>query len=85
MTYEYVLKKVQTIVSDFLGFDAADCGPDKVLGDDLGADSLDLVSIVLDVETELGIEIPEDDTEAVRTVGDVARVAARALNVEVPA
>ncbi|MDW3181750.1 phosphopantetheine-binding protein [Roseobacter sp.] len=85
MTYEYVLKKVQVIVSDQFGCDTAQCGPDIDLGRDLGGDSLDLVSIVLDVETELAIKISEDDTDAVHTVGDLAAAAARALDVEVPA
>lgn len=85
MTYDYVLKKVQTIVSDQFGCDTAYCGPDVNMGDDLGGDGIDLLSIIIDVETEMAIDIPDAAMETVVTVGDLAQVAAKALDVEVPA
>jgi acyl carrier protein len=43
--------------------------PDAKFGDDLDADSLDLVELVMDLEEEFGIEVPEEDLEGVETVG----------------
>jgi acyl carrier protein len=78
------MNKVTTIVSDQVGRDACFCGADQRLVDDLGADSLDVVSITLDVETELAIELPERVVEDVETVGDLVAAAAVQLQVEVP-
>ena len=64
-------EKVVEVVADHLG-----CSPEQVslesnFIEDLGADSLDLVEIVMAVEEEFGFEIPDDDAEAMTTVQSV--------------
>lgn len=68
-----VASKVQEIVVEHLGVDA-----DKVVEganfiDDLGADSLDTVELVMAFEEEFGIEIPDDAAEKIATVGDAVK------------
>lgn len=68
-----VAGKVQEIVVEHLGVDA-----DKVVEganfiDDLGADSLDTVELVMAFEEEFGIEIPDDAAEKIATVGDAVK------------
>ena len=67
------LERVRKIVIDHL-----DADPEKVVEkasfiDDLGADSLDLVELVMAFEEEFGIEIPDDVQEQIGTVGDAVR------------
>jgi len=54
---------------DVLSVDAAKITPEASFGDDLDADSLDLVELVMALEEEFGIEVPESDLEGVDTVG----------------
>ena len=51
-----------------LGVDAAKVGPEATFGDDLDADSLDLVELVMALEEEFDIEIPDEDAEQIKTV-----------------
>lgn len=64
-------EKVITIVAEKLGVDRADVTPDAVFIDDLGADSLDLVELIMAMEEEFGFEIADEEAEKLRTVGDV--------------
>jgi acyl carrier protein len=64
-------EKVSAIVADKLGVDRAEVSPDAVFIDDLGADSLDLVELIMAMEEEFGFEIADEDAEKLRTVGDV--------------
>ena len=64
-------EKVIIIVAEKLGVDRADITPDSVFIDDLGADSLDLVELIMAMEEEFGFEIEDEDAEKLRTVGDV--------------
>jgi acyl carrier protein len=64
-------EKVSIIVADKLGGDRAEVTPDAVFIDDLGADSLDLVELIMAMEEEFGFEIADEDAEKLRTVGDV--------------
>jgi acyl carrier protein len=64
-------EKVSSIVADKLGVDRADVTPDAVFIDDLGADSLDLVELIMAMEEEFGFEIADEEAEKLRTVGDV--------------
>ena len=64
-------EKVSAIVADKLGVDRAEVTPDAVFTDDLGADSLDLVELIMAMEEEFGFEIADEDAEKLRTVGDV--------------
>lgn len=64
-------EKVSTIVAEKLGVDRGEVTPDAVFIDDLGADSLDLVELIMAMEEEFGFEIADEDAEKLRTVGDV--------------
>jgi acyl carrier protein len=59
------------IIADQLGIDAAEVTPESNLIDDLGADSLDIVELVMAIEEEFSLEIPDEDAEGMRTVGDI--------------
>ena len=62
--------KVKGIIIDELGVEADKVTPDASFVDDLGADSLDTVELVMAFEEEFGIDIPDEDAEQMRTVGD---------------
>jgi len=64
-------EKVINIVVDKLGVDRSEVTPDAVFVDDLGADSLDLVELIMAMEEEFGFEIADEEAEKLRTVGDV--------------
>ena len=64
------LEKVQAIVVEHLGFDAEKVTASASFIEDLGADSLDTVELVLAFEEEFGIEIPDDAAETILSVGD---------------
>ena len=62
--------KVKEIVVDQLGVDAADVTIDSTFIDDLGADSLDIVELIMAFEEEFNTEIPDEVAEKIRTVKD---------------
>ncbi len=62
--------KVKEIVADELSVDAAIVTPQARFVEDLGADSLDVVELVMRFEEEFEIEIPDEDAEKITTVGD---------------
>jgi acyl carrier protein len=64
-------EKVIDIIVDKLGVDRAEVTPEAVFVDDLGADSLDLVELIMAMEEEFGMEIADEDAEKLRTVQDV--------------
>ncbi|OGP76029.1 MAG: acyl carrier protein [Deltaproteobacteria bacterium RBG_16_64_85] len=66
-----VEKKVKEIVAEQLGKDVNDVTIQASFIDDLGADSLDIVELVMKMEEEFGIEIPDEDAEKIKTVNDV--------------
>ena len=63
-------EKVKKIIIDQLGVDAAEITPDASFIEDLGADSLDTVELVMALEEEFGIEIPDEEAEKIATVKD---------------
>ena len=65
---EATLEKVKTIVADQLGVKAEEVVPAASFTDDLGADSLDTVELVMALEEEFGIEIPDEAAEKIATV-----------------
>ena len=67
---EEVLQKVQSITADKLSVDVADVTPEKSFTNDLGADSLDTVELIMEFENAFGIKFPEEDAEKVVTVSD---------------
>ncbi len=62
--------KVKDIIIEQLGVDAADVNDSASFIDDLGADSLDTVELVMAFEEEFDIEIPDEDAEKMNTVGE---------------
>jgi acyl carrier protein len=62
--------KVKAIIKEQLGVGEAEIKPEAAFVEDLGADSLDLVELVMAMEEEFGIEIPDEDAEKIRTVAD---------------
>ena len=65
-----VEEKVKKIIVDQLGVDEAEVTPDASFIEDLGADSLDTVELVMALEEEFGIEIPDEDAEKIVKVKD---------------
>lgn len=62
--------KVKKIIAEKLSVDLAEVVPDASFVDDLGADSLDLVELIMSMEEEFDIEIPDEDAEKLVTVKD---------------
>ncbi|HBQ20967.1 MAG: acyl carrier protein [Deltaproteobacteria bacterium GWA2_38_16] len=64
-------ERVKNIIVDQLGVEKKDVKTNSSLIDDLGADSLDIVELVMAMEEEFGLEIPDEHAEKIKTVGDV--------------
>jgi acyl carrier protein len=67
-----VQPKVKEVIVEQLGVDPERVKIEASFIDDLGADSLDIVELVMAMEEEFGIEIPDEDAEKLKTVGDVS-------------
>jgi acyl carrier protein len=65
-----IAEKVKAIIIDNLGVDAAEVIPTASFTNDLGADSLDTVELIMEFEKEFDIQIPDDKAETIATVGD---------------
>ncbi|NLJ48972.1 MAG: acyl carrier protein [Candidatus Atribacteria bacterium] len=63
-----VYSKVKEIIVDQLGIEEEDVAPDASFIDDLGADSLDIVELIMAFEEEFDIEIPDEDAEKITSV-----------------
>ena len=63
-------ERLRRIISEQLGVDESQVTPNASFEEDLNADSLDLVELIMSLEEEFGIEISEEDAEKIRTVGD---------------
>ncbi|MCS7281240.1 MAG: acyl carrier protein [Desulfobacterota bacterium] len=68
-----VAERVKKIIVEQLGVSEAEVTPEAKFIDDLGADSLDIVELIMAFEDEYGIEIPDEDAEKIETVGDAIR------------
>jgi acyl carrier protein len=62
--------KVKKIIVEQLGVEESEVTPEASITDDLGADSLDQVELVMAFETEFNIDIPDEEAEKIKTVGD---------------
>lgn len=67
-------ERVRVMIADQLEIEIEKCADGARLRDDLGADSLDPVELVMEFEETFGVEIPDELFEAVQTVGDAIRV-----------
>lgn len=65
-----IAAQLKNIIVDKLGVDAEEVTPEKSFTNDLGADSLDTVELIMEFEKEFGISIPDDQAEKISTVGD---------------
>ena len=65
-----IKSKITQIIVDKLGVEVSEVKPEADLSNDLGADSLDKVEFIMDVEKEFGISIPDEEAEKLRTVGE---------------
>ncbi len=65
-------ERLRRIISEQLGVDEAQVTPNASFEEDLNADSLDLVELIMSLEEEFGVEISEEDAEKIRTVADAS-------------
>jgi len=66
-------ERVKKIIVEQLGVEEAEVTPEASITDDLGADSLDQVELVMAFETEFGIDIPDEEAEKIKSVGDAVQ------------
>jgi acyl carrier protein len=69
MTQADVFERLKSIFADKLGVDIVEVTKESNIAKDLGADSLDQVELVMEVEKEFNIQIPDDEVEKIKTVG----------------
>ena len=77
--YYYHTNKLQNIIAEVLNVDPDEITPETTFVDDLGADSLDVFQIIMGIEEEFDIEIPNERAETIVTVGDAAEAIKNAL------
>ena len=65
-----IAEKVKGIITDKLGVETSEVTPEASFTNDLGADSLDTVELIMEFEKEFNISIPDDQAENIATVGD---------------
>jgi acyl carrier protein len=70
MENEEIFEKVKAVIVDQLNVEEADVTEEASFIDDLGADSLDIVELVMALEEQFGISIPDEEAESIKTVGD---------------
>ena len=73
MSEKEIFQKLKTIVVDHLGVNDENVTMEATFVDDLAADSLDIVELVMNIEEEFDLEIPDSDTEKIVTIGDVVK------------
>jgi acyl carrier protein len=66
-------QRITAIIVEKLGINEADITPEASFTNDLGADSLDIVELIMDLEKEFDLTIPDEDAEKIGTVGDAIR------------
>lgn len=66
-----VFEKVRSIITDKLSIDEDNITMESAFVEDLGADSLDIVELIMSLEDEFELEIPDEEAEGIVTVGDV--------------
>ena len=71
MAKEEIFDKLKELFVDQLGVEEDEVTMEASMQDDLGADSLDLVDLVMSVEEEFGVKVADEDLENIKTVGDI--------------
>lgn len=71
MEREEILEKLKSLISEGLGVDKELVKEEATFVDDLSADSLDIVELIMSVEEEFDMEVPDADAEKIVTVGDI--------------
>ncbi len=77
---EVLSERLRGLMAEQLGVEPGEMKPDANILEDLGADSLDVVEMVMAIEEAFDIEIADEDAEAMRTVGDVEAYVAKRLS-----
>jgi acyl carrier protein len=77
-----ILEKLKALVIDRLNVEEEQIKPDASFVEDLGADSLDIVELIMGIEEEFDVEIPDEDAEKLRNVGDALAYVRQKLGVE---
>ena len=80
MEYEEIVKKVKGIIIDKLGVEPTEVTETASFTNDLGADSLDTVELLLEFERVFGLKIPDEETSSIATVGDAIEKVNAKLN-----
>lgn len=70
MDHDEVFEKVKEVIVDQLNVEEDDVTEEATFVDDLGADSLDIVELVMALEETFGVSIPDEDAESIKSVGD---------------
>ena len=73
MSEKEIFQRIKTIVIDQLGVNEENVTMEATFVDDLAADSLDIVELVMTIEEEFDLEIPDSDAEKIVTIGDVVK------------
>lgn len=66
-----MFEKVKAIIANELNIDESKITLESSLSEDLGADSLDAVELIMALEDEFGVQVSDDDAQSIRTVGDI--------------
>ncbi len=82
MKREEVVSKLTKIITDRLGVEPDQIVPTATFNEDLGADSLDIVELIMGIEEEFDIEIPDEDAEKLTTVGEALKYTLEKIGVE---
>ena len=82
MTRADILARLKEIIIDRLDVEEEQIVPAASFVEDLGADSLDIVELIMGIEEEFDIEIPDEDAEKLTTVGEAINYAAAKLGIE---
>ncbi len=74
------MKKLQAIIADVLNVDPDEITTETTFSDDLGADSLDLYQILMGIEEEYGVTVPQEETENITTVAEALELIKKATD-----
>ena len=75
-----MLEKIKKVLADQLGVDESKITPNSKIVEDLGADSLDVVELLMNLEEEYGISVSEDEATKISTVGDFVSLVESKMN-----